>query len=159
MADRIVVLKGGVIQQVGTPQEVYNTPANQFVAGFIGSPSMNFLNAGIDGDALRLPDGSRLPLPADRLAAVQRAGVRSVVLGVRPEHLQPQAADLPGLGVTVSVVEPLGSDTLVYFELDGQRHVARVAPQLDPHAGERITLGIHLAGAHLFHPEDGSALR
>jgi multiple sugar transport system ATP-binding protein len=160
MADRIVVLKAGVVQQFGTPEEVYKTPANQFVAGFIGSPTMNFFEAeAADGGVVLAGDGARFALPEAPLAALRARGAARAVLGVRPEHMQVLPPGQSGLAVTVSVVEPLGSDTLLYFDRLGQRHVARVEPELQVRAGDRVTLGFAAAKAHLFDAGDGSALR
>jgi multiple sugar transport system ATP-binding protein len=158
MADRIVILKAGVVQQVGTPQNVYNEPANAFVAGFIGSPTMNFFRARRSDGGLQLADGSVLPLPAARAATL---GERTQLqLGVRPEHLRLAPAGGSGaVPVTVSVVEPLGSDTLVYFEFDGTRHVARVAPEQTPAAGDTVHLAVTLDRAHLFDTTSGQTLR
>ncbi len=154
MADRIVILKAGLVQQVGTPQQVYNEPANQFVAGFIGSPTMNFFAARRDGDGLELADGTRLPLEATRAARLPQAPLQ---LGVRPEHLALQAEG--GLPARVSVVEPLGSDTLVYFDFQGQRRVARVSPEQTPRPGDAVHFGVATARAHLFDAASGAALR
>jgi multiple sugar transport system ATP-binding protein len=160
MADRIVILKAGVVQQVGTPEQVYQRPANRFVAGFIGSPTMNFFPVAVADDAARLADGTAVALPGPALAAVRRTAVRDAVLGVRPEHFQVLAAGERGLQVQISVVEPLGSDTLLYFEFGGERHVARVAPELHVKPGDRVTFGVAPGKAHLFEPgEDGAALR
>ncbi len=159
MADRIVVLKAGVVQQFGTPEEVYKTPANQFVAGFIGSPTMNFFDVTLQGDALRLDDGTLIALAAAQVDAVRRAGASPLALGVRPEHMQVLAAGESGLQVTVSVVEPLGSDTLLYFDRDGVRRVARVSPETRVRPGDRVTLGFAMAKSHLFDATDGRALR
>ncbi|QHJ01145.1 sn-glycerol-3-phosphate ABC transporter ATP-binding protein UgpC [Xylophilus rhododendri] len=154
MADRIVVLKAGVVQQFGTPEEVYQSPANQFVAGFIGSPTMNFFSVQADGAALRLQDGTQMPLPP------KCRGVSGpAVLGVRPEHIEVLPEGSPGVRVQVSVVEPLGSDTLVYFDCEGRRHVARVPPALRVRPGDMITLGFDMAQSHLFGVEDGAVLR
>jgi len=157
MADRIVVLKAGVVQQFGTPDEVYRHPANQFVAGFIGSPTMNFFNVGLEAGGLRLTDGTLLALPAERLRPLGTAGRDQAVLGIRPEHLIAQP-DGP-IRTTVSVVEPLGSDTLVYFDFDGRRHVARVPPELAVTAGAPIGLGFDAAKVHLFDAASGDVLR
>ncbi len=157
MADRIVILKAGVIQQVGTPQQVYNTPSNAFVAGFIGSPTMNFFAVQRTDGGLRLADGTVLPLPAARAATL--ADRQAVQLGVRPEHLRLQAAGPGAVPVKVGVVEPLGSDTLVYFDFDGRRLVARVAPEETPVAGDTVHLGVALDRAHLFDTTSGLALR
>jgi multiple sugar transport system ATP-binding protein len=157
MADRIVILKAGVVQQVGTPQEVYNEPANAFVAGFIGSPTMNFFDARCVDGALRLADGTVLPLPAARAAAL--ADGQEVRLGVRPEHLRLGTAAPGALPVKVNVVEPLGSDTLVYFSFDGVRHVARVPPEDTPLAGQTVHFDVALDRAHFFDSASGLVLR
>lgn len=154
MADRIVVLKGGVVQQFGTPEEVYQSPANQFVAGFIGSPTMNFFNVQTDGSGLRMKDGTALPLPPRCTGVTGPA-----TLGVRPEHMQVLAESAAGVRVQVSVVEPLGSDTLVYFDCEGKRHVARVPPALQVRPGDNITLGFETEKCHLFAVDDGAVLR
>ena len=154
MADRIVVLKAGVVQQFGTPEEVYKSPANQFVAGFIGSPTMNFFDVTAEGANVRMDDGTLFPAPP------HCGGVTGpAVLGVRPEHMQVLPADAPGLRVQVSVVEPLGSDTLVYFDRAGTRHVARVAPELQVRPKDTITLDFDMAKCHLFDKNDGAVLR
>ncbi len=153
MADRIVVLKAGVVQQFGTPEEVYKSPANQFVASFIGSPTMNFFNVQAEGTNVRMDDGTLFPMPPPC------AGVTGpAVLGVRPEHMQVLPADAPGLRVQVSVVEPLGSDTLVYFDRAGTRHVARVAPELKVRPKDTITLAFDVHKCHLFDVQDGAVL-
>jgi multiple sugar transport system ATP-binding protein len=159
MADRIVVLKAGVVQQFGTPEEVYKTPANQFVAGFIGSPTMNFFDAAATAEGLRLADGAEFVLPAARIELLRRAPSAALVLGVRPEHMFVLAPGEAGMRVTVSVVEPLGSDTLMYFDRDGTRFVARVSPETQVKPGDAVTLGVAMDKTHLFDKRDGSALR
>ncbi|SFP59432.1 multiple sugar transport system ATP-binding protein [Variovorax sp. OK605] len=154
MADRIVVLKAGVVQQFGTPEEVYKSPANQFVAGFIGSPTMNFFDVQAEAGNVRMDDGTLFAMPA------RCAGVTGpAVLGVRPEHMRVLPADAPGLRVQVSVVEPLGSDTLVYFDRGGKRHVSRVAPELQVRPKDTITLAFDMDKSHLFGTTDGAVLR
>ncbi len=159
MADRIVVLKAGVVQQFGTPEEVYKTPANQFVAGFIGSPTMNFFDAAATADGLQLGDGTRFALPQERNELLRRTPHAELVIGVRPEHMQVLPAGESGMNVTVSVVEPLGSDTLMYFDRDDTRYVARVSPETRVKAGDAVTLGFMMDKTHLFDKKDGSALR
>jgi multiple sugar transport system ATP-binding protein len=154
MADRIVVLKAGVVQQFGTPEEVYKSPANQFVAGFIGSPAMNFFNVQAEATNVRMDEGTLFAMPP-RCAGVSGPAV----LGVRPEHMQVLPGDAPGLRVQVSVVEPLGSDTLVYFDRAGTRHVARVAPELQVRPRDTITLAFDMDKCHLFDAKDGAVLR
>jgi multiple sugar transport system ATP-binding protein len=149
MADRIVVLRGGVIQQVGAPEQIYEHPVNRFVAGFIGSPAMNFLPVTLSGGAARLAGGATLTMPT-RLTG-------PAILGVRPEHLVPAPNGL-GMPAEVALVEPLGSDTLVHFLLDETRCIARVQPDTKPRIGDRLTFGIPPGKAHLFDPESGILL-
>jgi multiple sugar transport system ATP-binding protein len=144
MADRIVVMRSGTIQQVGTPEEVYENPVNMFVAGFIGSPSMNFLPAQSDGRVLTLQDGTALPgLPAGSDLP------RDVTLGIRPEHFELVGDGAPA---HVRLVEPLGSDTLVHADLGGQQIIARVSPDIRAQAGQVLSLGVAPGKALLFEP-------
>ena len=125
LGDRVAVMRGGVIQQVDTPEVLYDRPANLFVAGFIGSPAMNFLPADVDGDQLRSPLGEVSVPETVREAVAGRGG--QVVLGVRPEDFEDAA--LAGdrrphgatVTVTVDVLESLGADKYAYFSLDGER--------------------------------------
>ncbi|RJL22647.1 ABC transporter ATP-binding protein [Paracoccus siganidrum] len=150
MADRIVVMKSGQIQQVGTPEEVYDNPVNVFVASFIGAPSMNFLPARIEGDRLALADGGEtLPLA---LMAEAAPAAGEVLLGIRPEHFQ-IVPEGQGLSAVIDLVEPLGSDTLIHCALAGQRVIARVSPDIRPVAGQRISLTSIAGKAHLFDPD------
>jgi len=154
MADRIVVLKDGKVQQFGTPDEVYKTPANQFVAGFIGSPTMNFFAAQAGDGVLQLDDGTEFNLPSQC-----RDASGAITLGVRPEHIRVLGQDAPGFKVHVSVVEPLGSDTLVYFDRAGTRFVARAAPDIQVKPGDDIALGFEMDKCHVFEPQSGAVLR
>jgi multiple sugar transport system ATP-binding protein len=161
LADRIVILRGGVIEQVGTPDEVYATPNSVFVGSFIGSPPMNFATAEVSetGDALLLRDGQRLPL-ADGLAGrvAGRCG-RAVTVGIRPEHFVANDPSAPRLDCRVEVVEPLGADTLIAMSIAGDQLVARVPPGLRPEAGSRLSIGVDTRSIHLFDPETELALR
>ncbi|MGI8973123.1 MAG: ABC transporter ATP-binding protein [Gaiella sp.] len=175
LGERVAVLNRGVIQQVDTPGELYNRPANTFVATFIGSPAMNFLRARLSGGALEFAS-YRLALPASTLARVgSREG--DVLLGLRPEHffdtrLVSSATDRSSLPVTVELIEQLGSETLLYFradgidaeqtsegevELDGAL-VARLDPRTQASPGERLVLGIDAERAHLFDAGTGTSL-
>ncbi len=155
MADRIVILKDGMVQQVGGPEEVYRNPVNQFVAGFIGSPTMNFFTAARCDGGLRLADGTKVPIGGKQAAALDRRSEAQVVLGVRPEHLRLAQGGDGSFEVTVNVVEPLGSDTLCYFDFEGSRHVARLDPERPVHAGERIRFSFDTARSHVFAGGDG----
>lgn len=158
MADRIVVLHGGVVQQYDTPEVVYERPANQFVAGFIGSPTMNFFHVELRDDiTLFSHDGATVPLDAvsrRRLAAAAGKGV----LGVRPEHLDVVDSEAAGIPVQIKLVEPLGSDTLIHFDVGGTSAIARVDPSRKPKLGERVYLMPQTDKIHLFDPANGQVL-
>jgi multiple sugar transport system ATP-binding protein len=158
MADRIVVLQSGTVQQYDTPEVVYERPANQFVAGFIGSPAMNFLPVEMKGDAAVFThDGTPAPLDAANRARLQRASGKGV-LGVRPEHFT-VADQSNGIPVVVRLVEPLGSDTLIHFDIAGASAIARVDPALKPKVGERLALRPLPDKMHLFDAANGDVLR
>jgi len=142
LGDRVAVLRKGVLQQVGTPRELYNNPVNLFVAGFIGSPSMNFLPATLSGTRLRLPTGE-VDLPAELTAGLPSdARERSVIAGIRPEHFEDAAlvGDAVASGVTfsatVDVIEWMGSEFYAYFPIrtgdrSHQAGMAELARELD----------------------------
>ena len=142
LGDRVAVMRGGVIQQVATPEELYERPANLFVAGFIGSPAMNFLPVHLDDGRLRTPMGD-LPLPAEVRAKLQQAGAgRDLIAGIRPEHFKDAArvgADQRAQGLTfqvlVEVLEWLGAEELAYFRVQGARASARELEELAADSG------------------------
>ena len=161
LGDRVVIMCGGIVQQVGTPLEVYRQPVNRFVAGFLGMPPMNFIDVKIEGGNGRLwvvePDGVRLPVP-DRLAR-GAAGLegRDLVLGIRPEAFILQdgsaapAADRVAVELEVKVVEPLGDRMDLFLAgPSGQRLVARVDASSAVKPGGRQALLIDLERIHLF---------
>ena len=169
MGDRIAVLNSGLIQQLGTPQELYDRPANLFVAGFIGSPSMDFFNGALrrDGANATLTIGERtLTLPGviaeAALTDVSDSG-RTVVAGVRPEDLRLASESDPNTLVgTVDVVEHLGNEQLIYLHAEGavvsetaetKGVTARVAPDVVIRHGERVALAVDPLKVHLFDPE------
>ena len=163
MADRIVVLRGGRVEQVGTPLTLYNAPDNRFVAGFIGSPQMNFLKGSVaangDGSSaltLEAGDGSSIPLVLDRTA-----GANSVVAGVRPEHIVPAASSTAAarLDTTVERVEQLGAMTFSYCTLaNGERLTVQSAGQTAVHPGDRMPVAIPYGHLHVFDAENGRSL-
>jgi multiple sugar transport system ATP-binding protein len=158
MADRIVVLQSGVVQQYDTPEVVYERPANQFVAGFIGSPTMNFFPVELHGDAAMFSrDGASAPLDAAARARLKAAGGKGV-LGVRPEHFDVVAADTSGVPVEIKLVEPLGSDTLIHFDVAGTPAIARVDPSMKPKLGEQLFLQPQPDKVHLFDTATGRVL-
>ena len=158
MADRIVVLQGGIVQQYDTPEVVYERPANQFVAGFIGSPTMNFFAVELQGQAATFcHDGAPAPIGPAALARLRAAGGKAV-FGVRPEHLDVVPYDSSGLPVQIKLVEPLGSDTLIHFEVAGAVAIARVDPALKPKPGELLSLMPRLDKTYLFDAATGQVL-
>ena len=129
LGDRVAVMRAGLIQQVDSPATLYDDPINLFVAGFIGSPSMNFLPGRLDGDKLELPFGSAT-VPDRLKAALQKGGggAREVIVGVRPEHFEDAAIepDRPGLmkfKAKVDVVESMGSELYAYFDVETEGEV------------------------------------
>ena len=158
LADRVVVMNGGVIEQVGPPQELYHRPRTRFVAGFIGSPAMNFLPATLDGAGLRLEDGQVLPLPDAR--ATRYAGHDgAVLLGIRPEHMAEFAR--PGsapLQIVVDVVEPMGMETMIHFRVAGTPTVARVAPETPAQPGAPLGLHLDMNQMHLVDPQTNQVI-
>ncbi|MDY0873599.1 ABC transporter ATP-binding protein [Dongia rigui] len=152
MADKIVVMHDGKVEQIGQPLELYDRPQNQFVAGFIGSPAMNFIPGRIDGSALVGSDSLRVALDAD----VSRHQGRDVVLGVRPEHL---TLDAGGFTAEVVVVEPTGSEIQINARLAGGEEI--VAVFRERHAfkpGEKIGLKPLPGLIHLFDGATGQRL-
>ena len=148
MADRIVVLRAGRVEQAGTPLELYNRPANRFVAGFIGSPRMNFLDGIAQGGRRVAIEG--MP-PVDIAAAAETSDGEAVVLGVRPEHLAFAGAGLPG---TVDLVEQMGGESYVHVVLaNGVRLNVRRPGQTPLRTGESVHITIE-GDAHLFSTAD-----
>ena len=143
LGDRIAVLRAGELQQVGSPDELYERPVNLFVAGFIGSPSMNFLPGQLDTDAVRLPFGT-LTLPDElrsRVEAELGPGQRDVIAGMRPEHFEdaalisPEQHDGATFTATIDVLESLGSEYYAYYEVESDRVSARELEELAEDAG------------------------
>jgi multiple sugar transport system ATP-binding protein len=156
LADRVVVMNKGRIEQAGSPMELYREPDNLFVAGFIGSPSMNFLEGILDGEngqaAIRLPDGQALPLAADF-----GARGKAVTVGLRPEHLG--FSDAGALTGTACVIEPTGAETHVVFDLAGTRVTAVVDGESTIAVDEKLKTGIDANKIYLFDRADGKRLR
>ena len=153
LADRIAVMKGGVIQQFDAPQVIYNRPVNRFVAGFLGSPGMNFLEGRLEQAATGwrfAAEGVSIPLSTYDFETTPRPG--PAAFGIRPEHVGLNSgAGWPfSASAAVEVVEPMGSDTLVWLKLAGQNFSVRVTSERAPRAGEMVTVGLDPLRASLF---------
>ncbi|QCI67007.1 ABC transporter ATP-binding protein [Phreatobacter stygius] len=159
LADRVVVMNGGHIEQTGTPDEVYHAPASLFVAGFIGAPTMNLIPAQLtSGAMLKLAGGAaEAPLPADRKPAAD-----DLTFGMRPEDVEVAEGETPAgrldVPAQVEVVEPLGADTLVFTSVAGHPVAARVRPEVRPKPGENLKLRFNLDRMHLFDTATGRAI-
>ncbi|TRW44411.1 ABC transporter ATP-binding protein [Georgenia yuyongxinii] len=172
MGDRIAVLKDGVLQQVGTPREMYDTPANVFVAGFIGSPAMNLGDFHVQNGEAVLGE-ARVPLTRTTIDALSSADDGKVIVGFRPESLDRVSAAEPGtIPVSVNLVEELGSDAYVYGELHGSRElvehlgsgedqsqvIVRIDPRDVPMKGDLIHVRIREGEQHVFSSATGERL-
>ncbi|TAJ97648.1 MAG: sn-glycerol-3-phosphate ABC transporter ATP-binding protein UgpC [Reyranella sp.] len=151
MADKIVVMNNGHIEQIGAPLELYDRPANLFVAGFIGSPAMNMVKGTVSNGALRMEDGTAWPLPANG----GRAADGPAVYGVRPEHLM---LDPGGIPATVQVVEPTGSETQVLMRIGGQSVIGAFRERVTAKPGEILPVRPDPALVHLFDQQSGQRL-
>jgi multiple sugar transport system ATP-binding protein len=155
LAHRIAVLDHGELQQTGTPDEVYNRPANVFVAEFIGSPPMNLLDATGEDDAIVTTGGWRVPAPASARSSGGHAG-RELILGLRPEGIQLVADGQPA---EVVAVEPFGSEVIVDVRIGSQPLKVRTGPDVRPAAGTTVGLRADPAAIRLFDRASGAALR
>ena len=153
LADRIVILQAGQIVQVGTPDQVYNNPANVFVGGFIGSPAMNFLTATVEN---RIATSGDLRLD---LSQVPGEVPPQVIIGIRPEHLSHGTGAGIDFTAPVQVTEPLGADTLVHVAAGDAVLTARLSPEHHPHMGERIPLTVAPQNIRLFDVATQVAIR
>jgi len=163
MGDRLAVLNGGVLQQLDTPQDVYDRPANLFVARFIGSPSMNVLPARLeaaDGALDAALAGQRLRLTPAQAAAARALPDGNVLVGIRPEHLALADGVAPGVSLSgrVELVERLGSELLVYLDAAGATLAARLPAHAAVSRGDALTLAVAHDRLHLFDPESERAL-
>jgi multiple sugar transport system ATP-binding protein len=158
MGDRVAVLRDGKLQQFASPNELYDKPANAFVAGFIGSPAMNLHTVPISADGVRIGENSTLELDRDQLTLLHNAGLEEVTVGIRPEQLE--IADSGGIEVVVDLVEDLGSEAYVYTHAGpGVLLVARSDPRTAPKLAETVRLRKHPDGVvHLFNPDTGERI-
>ena len=150
MADKIVVMQAGRIEQMGAPLELFDRPANTFVAGFLGSPAMNMLKGKVEGGSVRIGD-QLLPMPGDQ-TVVQG---QDVVYGIRPEHFDITEDGFPA---RISVVEPTGSETMVMLKFGESDVAALFRERHDFRPGDTLHLRPRQNLVHLFAPQDGRRL-
>lgn len=168
MGDRIAVMKSGEIQQLDTPQRIYDHPASLFVASFIGSPAMNLIPVTVQraGEQIVLANGEfELPAPNRVKMRLSQVVGKELTLGVRPEHVVPLPMSVEGaetrnrFPVNVDVVEPLGAEILMYMSGSGGKQVVgRFEPTQRARTGDRLYVGFKHEHLHLFDPETGNAL-
>jgi multiple sugar transport system ATP-binding protein len=164
LSDRIVIMRDGYIEQVGTPEDVFRKPATKFVAGFIGSPPMNMDEATVSGGELVFSGGARLPVPPRFSTRVSEG--QKVTFGLRPDDLYPTGHGLHGgeasavhqSELTVSITEPLGNETLVFTQFNGRDWVSRMLNPRPLQTGEKVPMSFDLSKAHLFDIETGKTL-
>src|SRR5436309_1234070 len=160
LADRVVVMNGGRVEQVGTPNDLYHRPRTRFVAGFIGSPTMNFIPCGLQQNGARLSlqvsDKLSFPVPENRAAKYKGLIGKELVLGLRPEHItEPrgeQRDTASEFTVPLDVVEPMGMETMVFFTVKGIEVCGRVEPSSAKGPGEPMRLHANLNHMHLIDP-------
>jgi len=159
LADRIAVMRGGLIQQLDAPQAIYSRPVNRFVAGFIGSPGMNFIEGSVESNGFKAGD---VVIPLNRYDAdrgTQSTG--AAAFGIRPEHITfgEQAQSMPFRHeIEIEIVEPMGSDTLVWTKLSGQNLAFRAPSERILHVGERLPVGFDPARASIFDSASGNRI-
>lgn len=165
MASRLVVMKDGIIQQVGTPKEVYEKPENVFVGGFIGSPAMNFLTGTLKDGKVQVGD-SLLAVPEGKMKILREQGYlnKQIILGIRPEDFHDEPVFIessPGTKVTikVDVSELMGAETMLYSKLGGQDFVARVDSRTDIKPLQSLDLALDMNKAHFFDAESEQRIR
>ena len=163
MGDRIVVMKDGLIQQIGSPLELYESPANKFVGGFIGSPAMNFFDAALEGseDTLSLQAGEvRIDLPPDRIKQLADYNHKNIIVGLRPEDLKVTAEHTPGKTIsgTVEVVEPIGNETYVDLNAGSFSLIAAVGRKSRIKAHSNLVVEPSVESLNLFDAETEKSL-
>jgi len=166
LADRVVVMNAGKIEQIGTPNDLYHHPATRFVAGFIGSPAMNFVPATVESNGsglrVRLSDTLSFNVPESRAARYKPHVGKQVTFGLRPEHITETRGHQTGTGqdfsAVLDVVEPMGMETMVYFRINGTELCGRVEPTAAGAANEQMTLRANLDHMHLIDPATGLVL-
>jgi multiple sugar transport system ATP-binding protein len=160
MADRIAVLKDGVLQQFDTPMNTYNHPANLFVAGFIGSPAMNLINGKLDNDKTFTDDSGQFKIDLAGYAHDVPSG--PCVLGIRPENIHGDnglniLSYFP-VQIVADAIEPMGSDSFLYFKIGSNNLIARLRPENTPIAQQQVTVYVDRSKLHFFQPDTGERM-
>jgi multiple sugar transport system ATP-binding protein len=162
LADRIVVMRDGLIQQIGAPAEIYEQPRNTFVASFLGSPPINYLEGSLDGEAgayVFRRGAFAVALPPEAAPALPAGGGREVILGIRPEDVvERPAAEPAAIRGRIDSVLPIGSDEYLGVAIAGVDCFFRVGKEVHHAAGDAVALDLHARRAHLFDPASGEAL-
>lgn len=167
MGTRIAVMKDGVLQQIDAPQVLYNSPENVFVAGFIGSPAMNFFEATItvdDGNVFLDTGTFRVALPADKASVYSQHTGRQVIFGLRPEDIHDPQYAAPGIARAlvdgqIDVVELMGNEVIVYVLSGDYQYLARVDARTSYRVGNQVQVALNMTNAHIFDPETEEAIR
>jgi len=166
LADRVVVMNNGLIEQIAKPQELYHRPKTRFVAGFIGSPAMNFMRCRVEQNGselrVRLSATISLAVPASHAKRFRSLAGEELIFGLRPEHITEPRRSGRGpncdFAATLDIVEPMGMETLVYFTIDGQQICGRVDPDSGAQPSETMRLVANMDCMHLIDPSSGSVL-
>jgi multiple sugar transport system ATP-binding protein len=161
MGDRIVIMKDGIIQQVGSPDEVFNQPVNLFVAGFIGSPSMNYIECEIIRENSNLyfhTPALKLKIPSDNALACEAFIGKKVIVGIRPEYLYDArrfhaAIEENTVRANIDVIEPLGSEIIAYFTFGDNSLVGRLPADLELKTDQNIDVAVDMSKLHCFDPQ------
>lgn len=165
MASRLVVMKDGIIQQVGTPKEVYETPENAFVGGFIGSPAMNFFKGTLSDGKINIGKVS-IAIPEGKMKYLREQGYinKEIMMGIRPEDLHDEqifieASQASRIDAKIEVAELMGAETMLYSQLEGQQFIARIDSRTEVKTGQMITLALDMNKAHFFDMETDYRIR
>ncbi|MFD1037644.1 ABC transporter ATP-binding protein [Virgibacillus byunsanensis] len=165
MATRLVVMKDGIIQQVGAPKEVYDSPENVFVGGFIGSPSMNFFTGTLEENHFVMED-IKVKVPEGKMKTLRNQGFvgKDIILGIRPEDIHDEPVFIDStpdtkITATIDVAELMGAESYLYSKVNDQDFIARVDSRTDIHGGENINLAFDMNNVHFFDPENEKRIK
>ncbi|RJT05446.1 ABC transporter ATP-binding protein [Halococcus sp. IIIV-5B] len=159
MSDRVIILNEGVLQQVGTPRQVFSEPVNQFVAEFIGSPAMNFFDVALDGTTLRGEDITYTLSEEYAQQVAERATEDALVLGIRPEHMTfSDGSTANSIDAVLEVKEPVGDDNYLYLRSNDTEFTMRVLGQIDQTEGDEIAVSFDESDIHIFDKSTGANL-